>query len=354
MIICLILPPLLYAGTLSLLQIYLEPIYQKKIEKIYLGDTNLLFDGTKELHKAVVENITRFLKKDLLIAKLGINVEIIITTNRGQIIYPAYYTLFDENLENELSNDLIVIARKNWAIINNGLNINISVELGHGTKLALLILLIYLSLFLTIFLFFYKKGLNRSKAVEKKRGEEIDELKDEKQLLFDNIKSLNEKFQNNKRKAKINEEEMFLEIVNLEEKLNSFIKLKKEIESQKLERRKSGANKRKTYEFMVKRFAVLYININISRKAITNFTELSQEMQIKAEEIIHQLNNNSENVIIKRKVFLGKRNKTSFFEVIFGYNGRLYFTRNKDNSIEIVVVGTKKTQHKDMEFLNSL
>ena len=348
------MPPLLYAGTLSLLQIYLEPIYQQKIEQIYLGDTNRLFDGTKKIHEAVVENMTQFLKNDFLVVKLGINIEIIITTNNGQIIYPSYYTLFDKDIDNEPSDALVTIAIKNWEIINNGLNINVSVELGYGTKFAFLVLVIYIFLFLAIFIFFYNIGLNKSEAVEKKRGKKIDGLRDEKKHLFDNIKSLNEKYQKNKTKAKINEDEMFLEIVNLEEKLNPFIKLKKEKESQAPERGKSGTNKRKTYNFLTKRMAVLYTNINISRKAIASFNELSQEMQIKAEEIIHQLNNNSNNVIIKRKVFLGKRNKTSAFEVIFGYNGRLYFTRNKDNLIEIIVVGTKKTQHKDMEFLNSL
>ncbi|MCK5310740.1 MAG: hypothetical protein KAJ62_01440, partial [Desulfobacteraceae bacterium] len=115
-IICLIMPPLLYAGTLSLLQTYLEPIYQKKIEQIYLGDTTQLFDGTKKIHDAVVENITQFSKTDFLMGKLGINVEIIITTNNGQIIYPSYYILFDKDLEDEFSDALVTIARKNWEI----------------------------------------------------------------------------------------------------------------------------------------------------------------------------------------------------------------------------------------------
>ena len=348
------MPPLLYTGTLYFLQTYLEPVYQEKIEKIYLGDTNQLFDGTKEVHETVIENITQFSNKDFLIAKLGLNVEIIITTNTGKIIYPVYYTLFDKKLEDKFNDASDTIARRNWEILNTGLNINVSVGLGYGTKIALLILIFYVTVFLAIFMFFYKKGLNKSKVVEEKKGKEIDELKDEKKHLFDNIKSLHEKYQNNKRKTKINEDEMFLEIVHLEKKINSFIQLKKENESLKLEKRKSGTSKRKTYDFMVKRFAALYTNIYISRKAMIGFYELSQEMQIKAEEIIHQLNNNSETVIIKRKVFLGKRKKSSFFEVIFGYNGRLYFKRNQENLIEIIVLGTKATQHKDIEFLNSL
>ncbi|MCP3901500.1 MAG: hypothetical protein GY707_17475, partial [Desulfobacteraceae bacterium] len=231
MIMCLIMPPLFYTGTLYFLQDYLEPVYQRKIEKVYLGDTNLLFDGTKKVKVAVVENISEFYKKDFLVNKLGLNVEIIITTNNGLIIYPAYYTLPDNNLEDEFSGALVTIARENWEIINNGLNINISVKLGHGTKIAFLILAFYISAFLIIFMFFYKKSLSLSMAVEKQRGKEIDELADEKQHLFDDIKILNEKYQNNKRKSKINEDEMFLEIVNLEKKLNSFIALKKENES---------------------------------------------------------------------------------------------------------------------------
>ena len=104
---------------------------------------------------------------------------------------------------------------------------------------------------------------------------------------------------------------------------------------------------------MSKLFPVLYKNIVINRKALTGLLKLSEDQQIKAEEIIHQLDQTPENVIIKRKVFSGKKHKTTCLEVLFAYNGRLYF-RKQDNMIEVVVIGTKNTQPKDMEFLHSL
>ncbi len=103
-----------------------------------------------------------------------------------------------------------------------------------------------------------------------------------------------------------------------------------------------------------KRFAVLYKNLDLNRRALTSILELSGDMQLKAEEIIHQLNEDTTKVIVKRKVFAGKKNKTPSFEVLFGYNGRLYFRTNERNRCEILVVGTKNSQARDMEFLHNL
>lgn len=41
-------------------------------------------------------------------------------------------------------------------------------------------------------------------------------------------------------------------------------------------------------------------------------------------------------------------------EVLFGYKGRLYFRRNNSEKPEVLVIGTKNTQVKDLEFLNKL
>ena len=76
-------------------------------------------------------------------------------------------------------------------------------------------------------------------------------------------------------------------------------------------------------------------------------------MKIKAEEIIHQLNEKPEQVTIKRKVFGGKGQKT-VLEVIFSYKGRLYFRNTKDQRVEILAMGTKNTQAKELEFLAKL
>ena len=41
-------------------------------------------------------------------------------------------------------------------------------------------------------------------------------------------------------------------------------------------------------------------------------------------------------------------------EVIFSYKGRLYFRKVKDSKIEVLAIGTKNTQARDLEFLDNL
>jgi hypothetical protein len=76
-------------------------------------------------------------------------------------------------------------------------------------------------------------------------------------------------------------------------------------------------------------------------------------MKIKGEEIIHKLNEDPSFVSVKRKVF-GKKGRATVQEVIFSYKGRLYFRKKKDGQIEILTIGTKNTQAKDLEFLDNL
>ena len=78
------------------------------------------------------------------------------------------------------------------------------------------------------------------------------------------------------------------------------------------------------------------------------------EIKIKSEEVIHQLNENFTKVSIKRKVFSKKDNKNPSFEVVIAYKGRLYFRHTKDGKINILVIGTKKTQHKDLMYIDKL
>ena len=54
-----------------------------------------------------------------------------------------------------------------------------------------------------------------------------------------------------------------------------------------------------------------------------------------------------------RNVFGGKGQKT-VLEVIFGYKGRLYFRHTDDRRVEVLAVGTKNTQAKELDFLAKL
>src|SRR3989339_1705550 len=250
-------------------------------------------------------------------------------------------------------------------------------KLDHGSFLGNFILFGYFGMSITVFLIFYKIGSSKASLDRKKslkvitdlqKEDEIhkqilDELKKERQGLFENIKALNTKYQEDRRKATINEEEMFQEIISMEEKFNAFIEFKhnkeKEIEElkskiQTYERRKTPKIRRNEFDFILKRFSILYKTIEINRKALTGFLSLDEDHQIKVEELIHMLDSDPDKVIIKRKVFSGKKSRTTCFEVLFAYNGRLYFRKNENNRIEILTIGNKNTQTKDMEFIHNL
>jgi hypothetical protein len=375
-VVCLILTPILYIVTISVSQKYLDRYYLQAVQNIIVGDTRPLLNGTIHLEEQIANNIDAYRKQDFLIHYTGLEITIQVTTTKGKIIYPLYRSTDSLTSDIKQGYNLQIIASKNFELLNSDLTVKAHINLNHGSKIANIILFLYSALSLTIFFIFYKIGSSKAARDRQSKQDLIQDLKEkdhfhqqileglteERQGLFENIKVLNTKYQTDKEKTKINEEEMFEEILSLEEQLNTFIELKKSRENeinelkstlQKYERRKGSKIRRNEFNFLAKLFSVLYKNIEINRKALTGLLGLNEDQQIKAEEMIHQLDQNPENVVIKRKVFSGKKHKTTCLEVLFAYNGRLYF-RKLENRIEVVVIGTKNTQLKDMEFLHSL
>jgi len=376
-IVCLLATPILYTITLISSEKYLTGRYSTQIQNILIGDSKPLLDGSLSLEEQIAKNIQRFLKQDRIVKRTGLDLNILVTTSQGKILYPVYSDVNPPIQEINGGEDAQILAKKNFELLNNGLDIQIEAKLDHGSFLGNFILFGYFGMSITIFLIFYKIGSSKASLDRKKnmklitdlqKEDEIhkqilDELKKERQGLFENIKILNAKYQEDRRKASINEEEMFQEIITLEEKFNTFIELKhakeKEIEElkskiQTYERRKTPKIRRNEFDFILKRFSVIYKNIEINRKALAGFLNLDEDQQIKVEEIIYLLDSDPDKVIIKRKVFSGKKSRTTCFEVLFAYNGRLYFRKNENNRIEILTIGNKNTQTKDMEFIHNL
>jgi len=188
-------------------------------------------------------------------------------------------------------------------------------------------------------------------------------LEKERKNLFENIKLIKEMNKEQRKQASTTEEELFDEIISLEAKLKDTLEHQQAKEQELMDlknrlnknrRKLTGKSKRKNFDFAVKRFTTLYKNLEMNRRAVSTFFELSDDQQIKAEEIIHQLNDDPGSVAVKRKVFLGKKHKVDSFEILFSYNGRLYFRKRDGKKVEILTIGTKNTQDKDMEFLQKL
>jgi large-conductance mechanosensitive channel len=376
-IVCLLATPILYTITLVSSEKYLTGRYSTQIQNILIGDSKPLLDGSLSLEEQIAKNIQRFLKQDRILKMKGLDLNILVTTSQGKILYPVYSDVNPPIQEITGGEDAQITAKRNFELLNNGLNSQIEAKLDHGSFLGNFILFGYFGMSFTVFLIFYRIGSSKAsldrkenmKLITELQKEDgihkqiLDELKKERQGLFENIKALNAKYQEDRRKASINEEEMFQEIVTLEEKFNAFIEFKqskeKEIEElkskiQTYERRKTPKIRRNEFDFILKRFSVIYKNIELNRKALTGFLNLDEDQQIKVEEIIHLLDSDPDKVIIKRKVFSGKKSRTTCFEVLFAYNGRLYFRKNENNRIEILTIGNKNTQTKDMEFIHNL
>lgn len=358
-------------------EFYLSQQYAGQIRNIMIGDSKPLLEGSISIEDQITNNIRSFLKEDKLITYFGVRPNIRVVTSQGRILYPVYSDIDVPYKAIDDSNDAQEVTKSNFEILSGDLEVQAEIKLSHGSFIGNIIFFVYFGISFGVFFVFYSIGTAKALADQKKTKEIIsalqkeedrykhvaDELKKERQDLFENIKALNARYEEEKRKASINEEEMFQEIISMEEKFNAFIEFKqskeKEIDElkskiQTYERRKTPKVRRNEFDFISKRFCALYKTVEMNRKALTGFLGLDEEHQIKVEEIIRMMDQNPEKVVIKRKVFIGKKNKTTCFEVLFSYSGRLYFKRNENNTIEILTIGTKNTQTKDLEFIHNL
>lgn len=373
-LLCLVLPPLLYMTALSGLAAYLGKEYDRKITNLLVGEPAHVLEGTRPIEALAAVNISDFLSRDFLVKNAGLAISVQVTTRDGRLIYPSLS-------EDGPGKSPEQIAAYNYDILNQGLEAEVEVRLDHGTWLPNLILVLLAAAALAVFVPVYREAsrqaardkaqdqdkvqglVNDLKEKEEKGKRGIDRLKKEKMALFQRLKNLRTRYTEHRKKSKATEDELFDEIVKLEEQRDAYAALKAEKESeiealraklQKIERRKGGGGRRNEFDYAGKRFSTLYKQVDMHRKAVSGYLSLSDDLQIKAEEVILQLDRNPDLVTIKRKVFSGKKHKTAVLEVLFAYNGRLYFRALPNNRVEILVIGTKKSQTKDMEFLHKL
>ncbi|UCD88440.1 MAG: hypothetical protein JSW04_08150, partial [Desulfobacterales bacterium] len=305
----------------------------------------------------------------------GVKANTTVTTKGNTILYPA---IFEDEKDSLIPPDPMQIAAENYKLMNEGLVIHVNVVLEHNTFLSNAILAGYICIFVLVLYIYYRSGIKKAmqedteKSIEITRLQELEKnntntlksLIQDKKNLKSEIAKIKKKLKKERIKASINEDEMIKEIVELEEKFMKNIEmenekqkeidgLKEKIKFFENERLKDIKQKTKLFDSIRKRFKALYKNVTVNERAINGFIDLPDDMKIKGEEIIHKLNNNPKVVAIKRKVFSKKR-RSNVQEVIFSYKGRLYFRKTKDNKIEILTIGTKNSQTKDLEFLDSI
>jgi hypothetical protein len=365
---------MLYIASVLSAEKYLNSRYAAEIEDIYMGDTQALFEGSIGLKDAINTNIDLYLKSKALIS-WGVKPTITVTTKGGMILYPAD---FDKNEDLLEVPDPLQVAADNFKVLNEGVNVSVDLVLPHNTPLTNVLLAFYLAGFVALLHFYHRAGIARALQEDSEKSLEIKRLRELKEMHLENLKALEKdckkltiemgtlkrQLENEKKKASKTEDEMIAEIISLEEKIEQNLAFQSvqqnELEalSQKMKHLekaggKGGAQRPKAYDTVARRFKTIYKNIIFDDRALNGFMNLIPDMQIKCEEVIHQLNENPGLVPIKRKVFGMKGGKT-IFEVIFGYKGRLYYRVTKNNLIDVLLIGTKNKQAKDLEYLKKI
>jgi hypothetical protein len=371
---CILLPPVLYILTGYLIERYFQSAYADEIEAVYLGDTRTLLDGSTRIRETIDQNVERFLKTRRLIP-LGLDAAVTVATKGGTVLYPTNYE--QVGVSRSAANPTRM-AQENFAILNEGLTVQVVTKFEHNRLLSNSILSIYIILALAIFYSHYRNATRRIDTEETTRRKEIDRLQHlerqntnklenllkERSRLRSEFDKLKTNLAAEKSRALKNEDELIDEIDLLEKKLSEHLSLQdaqqeeisalqEELRQLQKGSRKSKKQKVKPEEAVRKRFAALYKNIGFHDRAISGFAQLNDDLKLKAEEVIHQLNADASLVSIKRKVFGGK-GQVTVLEVIFGYKGRLYFRNTEDRRVEVLAVGTKNTQARELEFLSKL
>jgi len=369
---CILIPPAFYLLSVQIMERQVEGYVANRIEETSAGDPQALLDGSLRLEDVLETNINRYLSDSILVRN-GFAVRVSVTTRSGRAVFPSQLEAQEPG-----PSDARRIAMENFALLNEGLTVHVDAQLGQNRLISNLLLSVYVVAALIALLVHYRSAsrksireeemrsheMNRLVALEQSNTARLFELQHQRERLMGEFGSLKSTLQSERERAERNEYDLIAEIELLEKKLAENLALQEtqqtEIEALRekfvlleKEQRREDKGRQKAFAAYQKRFATLYKNILVSERAVEGFLDLNEEMRLKAEEIIHQLDATPDRVSIKRKVF-GKKNRETVLEVVFAYRGRLYFRRGADRRVEIAAIGTKNTQSRELEFLASL
>jgi hypothetical protein len=374
LVLCVLLPPLLFIFSIQSLEKYFKQRCTREIQSSYTGDSKQLLDGSIRLKEAIQKNIVRYLRGKRATA-WGLKLTVTVTTQGGTLLFPAAFDQASDDLDKA---EAMAIARENYRLLSDGLILTVDAKIEYNTVISNVILLFFVLCSVTVLAYYYRTGaamaskeelaqkqeMRRLIEIEKQTSVNLTQLQDQREQLSEHLEKLRSELDDERRKASSTEDDMIDELTVLEAKLKSnlllmqqqqdeIMQLKEEISQFEKEKEKGSRQKLRRQDAVSKRFSTLYKNLMIHERAIDGFIDLPEEMKIKAEEVVQQLNHDPQMVSIKRKVF-GKKNRETVLEVLFAYKGRLYFRNTNQNRIEVLSIGTKHTQNKDLAFLDKL
>ena len=378
--ICVFMPPICYILTLQMLEGYFQKRETSKLSQLLIKNHEALYEGRYTIKEEINRNIGQYLSQSLKYS-LGVRTDILVKTTDDLILYPVQLRkgFKDSRTGDSLSGsppeslNYVEVAAENYRILNKGLALSVDVQIKHNGWLSNSILVFYVFLSVLILQRFIKKGIREAEREETDQKNLIQRLSGQLKQAESKLKEVGTKeedfikkiaeLKKDKRDLSKDVDGLLKETEELEAGLRDQRSLKEETEFEVLQLREEldqfkgrlqkPKKKKKKNEATSKRFKVLYKNLVFTERAIEGFLSLNDEFQLKAEEIVHKLNEGEDQVPIKRKVF-GKGGKMNILEVDFSYSGRIYFQKDNQPKTRILAIGTKNTQEKDLAFIESV
>lgn len=377
--ICIFLPPVFYIMTINALNGYFKSREIIKINQILIKSHDALLEGRYTVKEEISRNLGEYLGHSLRY-KLGISTRVLVKTRDERILYPTQFRRDFDNPteEGEFSQiplesiNYMEVAAENYRTLNQGLVLSVDVEIKHNTWLANAILIFYVFLALLVLRGFIRKGFRESEREERERQQLIAKFSQDLKMAESRLREVDAKesgylkkigeLKKGKQDLSKDVEGLLEEMEELEAGLKEQRRLKEDMEltvlqlTEELDRVREKLAKprhKKKREVARKRLRVLYKNLAFTDRAVDGFLSLTDEFQVKAEEMIHRLNEDESQISVKRKVF-GKGGKLNVLEADFSYSGRIYFRKDSQSKIQIVAIGTKNTQEKDLAFLEGI
>ncbi len=379
---CIFLPPVLYVLSLQAMEVLVQKKWTSKLQGALISDSKLLLQGRIRIEDEIQKNVETFIRsRDAL--KWGFSAQITVATKAGRRLYPSSVSyafdsgMFPQGKSAPVPTETLSVAENNLTIMDEGISLSLTVQIPRNAWLANGVLIFYIIIFTFVL---YKAYLSSAKAAKhlEMRNQQALEAANEKlniaQKRLTDVTTRESSFQKEietlktdldlaSDKVKEAEDEAIDEMERLEKKLHESVDLKEEMElevlrlGEELESIESAQKippkkQRKKIDNASKRFKTLYKNLVIQPRAIEGFLNLEIDMQLRAEELIHSMNEDISKLIVKRKVF-SKKGASPAFECEFGYRGRIYWRSGSGTKTEVLVIGTKNSQAKDLAYLEN-
>jgi hypothetical protein len=371
--LCIFLPPVLYIFSMHGLESYLQAKYTAELEKILISDPITLLQGQITIQRELQRNIDTLLKS-LHATKWGVLLKVTVRTKTGRWLYPSVSTqTFDQSSSGEFYQSgrlsspeaVLQVAKENMEIMDEGISLEVALQIPNNTWLANGVLVFYIFLFAGILYGAYMKNARESEQLSLQNQEaleaastrleqaeqQLSSLVDKEKDYHQEIEKLRAEVAKTSDRLRDTEDEALTEIETLEEKVQESLSLRQEMElevlrlKEEMERLESASKPspkkiEKQVDKTMKRFTTLYKNLEFHPRAVEGYLTLRSDLQLRAEELIHNINEESDRLVVKRKVF-ARKGAMPTFETEFAYRGRLYWKRTSGGKVRVLALEKK-------------